>query len=241
MAKVRLFVADDHAMVVEALKKLLEPRFEVVGTASDGRQVLELAVKADPDVVLLDLAMPSLDGFQAGQQLKRLLPATKIIVVTTSVDFDIANHALHEWASGYVIKTCSGAELANAIISVMAGHRYVTRSIANAPLDQFISDTNKAQSMALTFRQREVLHLLVEGGTMQEVANELQLTARTVAFHKYKIMREHGLRSNADLTRFAIKQRVASAAFTEKDKIPEIVTGAAAHESHTTRSQMSRR
>lgn len=211
MARVRVLLADDHTMVVEALKKLLEPEFEIVGVASDGRELLQLALQTKPDVVLLDLGMPSLNGFAAGQQLKKLLPATKIMVVTMNEDVDTADGALSEWASGYLMKSsASGAELSRAIVTVMSGKQHVCRQIAERHFQRFIRDPQlKAQT--LSYRQREVLQLLAEGRTMKEAAAELQITSRTIAFHKYRIMKEYGLRTNVDLVRFAMKQQVVAA------------------------------
>src|SRR5215510_3960283 len=127
MGKVRVLIADDHTMIVEAFRRLLEPEFEVVGVALDGRELLQLAQETKPDVVLLDLGMPNLNGFDAGQQLKKLLPATKIVVVTMSEDSYTANAALREWASGYLTKTSAGSELLKAIAEAMNGKRYLSR------------------------------------------------------------------------------------------------------------------
>lgn len=206
MAKARVLLADGHTMVVEGLKKLLEPEFEIVGVTSDGRELLQLALQTKADVVLLALGMPSLNGFAAGQQLKKLLPATKIMVVTMNEDVDTADAALSEWASGYLMKSsASGAELSRAIVTVMSGKQYVSRQ-------RFIRHPRGLQAQTLTCRQREVLQLLAEGRTMKEAAAELQVTSRTIAFHKYRIMEEHGLRSNSDLLRFAFKQQVVAVA-----------------------------
>jgi DNA-binding NarL/FixJ family response regulator len=214
MAKVRLLLADDHTLVVEGFKKLLEPEFEIVAVASDGRELLQLAPVTRPDVVLLDLAMPLLNGFVAGQQLKKLLPAAKIMVLTMNEDVDVATAALREWASGYVLKSSDGTELRKAIIDVMNGKKYVSQRIAERQSQQFIWDPRKVASLdgahrtqtrLLTTRQREVLQLLVEGRSMKEAATELHLSMRTIAFHKSNIKREHGLRNNYEFLRFAIK------------------------------------
>jgi DNA-binding NarL/FixJ family response regulator len=211
VAKARVLLADGHMMVVEGLKKLLEPEFEIVGVASDGLELLQLALQTKPDVVLLDLGMPSLNGFAAGQQLKKLLPATKMMIVTMNEDVDTADAALTEWASGYLMKSsASGAELSRAIVTVMSGKQYVCRQIADRHFQRFIRHPRGLQAQTLTCRQREVLQLLAEGRTMKEAAAELQVTSRTVAFHKYRIMEKHGLRSNSDLLRFAFKQQVVA-------------------------------
>jgi DNA-binding NarL/FixJ family response regulator len=204
-------LADDHTMVVEAFRKMLEPEFEVVGIALDGRKLLELAQKLKPDVVLLDLGMPLLDGFDAGRQLKGLMPGTNIIVVTMNDDTDIATTALHEWASGYLLKSSTRQELIKAITTVSSGRQYVTARIADRQFERFVRDPQALQVKMLTFRQRQVLQLLAEGRSMKEAAAELEITARTIAFHKYRIMEEYDLRTNIDLLRFAIKQRAAAA------------------------------
>jgi DNA-binding NarL/FixJ family response regulator len=208
MAKVRVLLADDHTMFVEALKNLLEPEFEIVGTASDGRKLLELAPKTKPDVILLDLAMPFLNGFDAGRQLKKLLPASKIVVVTMNDDGETAHATLCEWASGYVIKSSGVAELRRAITAAVVGKRYASPLIASWLAEKFAWDARMPLARPLTPRQREVLQLLAEGRSMKEAAAELELTERTISFHKYRIMDEYGIRTNADLFRFAMKQQV---------------------------------
>jgi len=211
MAKVRVLLADDHTMVVEALKNMLEAEFEIVATASDGRELVQLAQQTNPDVILLDLGMPRLNGFEAGRQLKTLLPTTKIVVVTMNDDGEMAHAALCEWASGYVIKSSGGAELRRAIAAAVGRKQYVSPAIADRQAERFAYDPRMPQARALTYRQREVLQLLAEGRSMQEAAAELQLTRRTIAFHKYRIMQEYGLRTNVDFLRFAMKQHVVPA------------------------------
>ena len=210
MPNARVLVADDHALVMEAFRKLLEPEFEVVGVASDGRKLLQLALQTRPDVVLLDLGMPLLNGFDAGRQLKKLLPATKIIVVTMNEDVDTADAALYEWASGYVLKSSGGTDLRKAIIAAISGRKYISQRIADRQSERFIRDPRRLQARPLTCRQREVLQLLAEGQSMKQAAAELKITIRTIAFHKYRIMEEYGLRNNSDLVRFAIKQQLVA-------------------------------
>jgi len=208
MAKARVLLADDHTLVMEALKKLLEPEFEIVGAVSDGRQLVEQAQLTKPDVILLDLGMPLLNGFDAGRQLKRRFPATKIVVVTMNDDGETAHAALCAWASGYVIKSSAGAELRRAIADAIGGRKYVSPQIANLQAKRFVYDPRMPQARPLTPRKREVLQLLAEGRSMKETAAVLQLTARTVAFHKYGIMQQYGLKTYVDLVRFAMKQHV---------------------------------
>jgi len=219
MAKARLLIADDHALVVEALTQLMQPEFDVVGVASDGRQLLELAPVTRPDVVLLDLGMPVLNGFDAGQKLKRLLPAAKILVLTMNEDVETAAAALREWASGYVLKNSDAGELRKAIIAVMNGKKHVSQRIAERQTQQFILDPCRTQTRTLTARQREVLQVLAEGHSMKEAAAELHVSTRTIAFHKYNIMEEYGLKNNSEFIRFAIKQQVVPRPETEQTTI----------------------
>ncbi len=211
MGKPRILLADDHTLIVEAFKKLLESEFEIVGTVPDGRKLLQVAPALRPDVVLLDLGMPMLNGFDAGRQLKKLLPNVKLIVLTVNEDYDLAVEALGEWASGYLLKNSASSELVKAIWEVLRGKQYVTPQIAKRRLEEFVRDPRPNRTKHLTARQREVLQLLGEGRSMKEAAFELQVATRTIAFHKYRIMEEHGLKTNSDLVIFAIKQNVLSA------------------------------
>ena len=181
MGKPRVLIADDHILVSEAFKRLLEPEFEVA-TVADGRALLHKAPELRPDVVVLDLGLPLLNGMDAGRQLKRMLPKTKIIVLTMSEDSDLASVALRDWASGYLLKTSAGGELVQAVREVLKGKSYVTPYIAQRLLDQFVRDPRTDRMKHLTPRQREVLQLLAEGRPMKEVAAVLHITTRTVAF-----------------------------------------------------------
>lgn len=208
MGRPSVLLADDHTLVLEAFKKLLESDFEVVGTVSDGQSLLSIAPRLKPDVVVVDLSMPGLGGMEAGIQLKKLLPRSKLIVLTMSEDPDVASEALHHWASGYLLKKSAGAELIKAIRDVLHGRSYVTQKIAQGLEEQFVRDPRPEHKRALTSRQRQVLKLLAEGRTMKEAADALHVTARTVAFHKYKIMDDFGLKTTSDLVRFAIREKV---------------------------------
>jgi len=210
MGKPRILLADDHVMVVEAFKKLLEPEFEIVGTVSDGRALLSMAPKLKPDIVIIDLGMPLLNGMDAGEQVKKVLPKTKLIVLTMSEDFDLAAHALRNWASAYLLKKSVGSELVKAIREVLKGGSYVTPKVAQRLLEEFVRDPRPDRTKNLTARQREVLQLLAEGRTMKEVAAVLNVATRTIAFHKYRIMEEFGLKTNSDLVRFAIKEHIVT-------------------------------
>lgn len=177
---------------------------------SDGQTLLTSAMQTKPDVVVLDLGLPLMNGMDAGRELKRLLPLLKIVVVTMNEDPDIARLALRHWASAYLVKKSAGSELIKAVREVLKGRSYVTPRFAQRLMEGFIRDPLPHGTKELTPRQREVLHLLAEGRTMKETADVLHLTPRTIAFHKYRIMEEFGLKSNSDLVRFAIRERVIS-------------------------------
>jgi len=199
-------LADDHTLIVDAFRRLLEPEFEIVATVADGRALLERAPELKPDVIVLDLRMPLLGGMDAGLELKAALPNTKIVVLTIADDSDIAALALRQWASGYVLKKSAAWELAKAIREVIKGNSYVTPYIAQKLADEFVRDPRVDRRKYLTSRQREILQLLGEGRSMHETGAILNIRTRTVAFHKYRIMKEFGLKTNADLVTFAIRE-----------------------------------
>ncbi len=208
MARARILIADDHTLVAEAIQKLLEPAFKVIQTVSDGRALLSAASAARPDLILIDLNMPLLNGLDAGTQLKQSMPEVKLIVLTMNEDPEIACEALRSWASGYVLKKSAGAELLEAVRTVLNGGKYVAPSLRDAVQEAMIRTQKTAELRTLTPRQREVLQLLAEGHTMKEVASILNVAARTVAFHKYRIMQEFQLNNNSELLHFAIKLRL---------------------------------
>lgn len=208
MRRPRVMLADDHTLLLDAFRRLLEPEFEIVGTASDGHATLERAPRLKPDVVVLDLGMPLLNGMDTGVELKRLLPNTKIVVLTITDDFDVAASALRQWASGYLLKKSASWELAQAIREVLKGNSYVTPSIAKKLDEEFVRDPRLDRRKHLTARQREILQLLAEGCSMNRAGAILNISTRTVAFHKYRIMEEFGLKTNADLVTFAIREGV---------------------------------
>jgi len=210
MAKARILVADDHTLIADAFKKLLEPEFEIVATVSDGRALLRTAYESKPDVAIIDLGMPVLNGADAGQELKKLLPQIRLLVVTMNEDYELAAHALKHWASGFLLKKSAGTELIKAIREVLKGNSYVTPKVAQRLLEEFVRDPRQERTRHLTPRQREILQLLAEGRTMKEVAAILNVAARTVAFHKYRIMEEYNLKTNSDLVKLAIKEHIIS-------------------------------
>jgi DNA-binding NarL/FixJ family response regulator len=208
MRQTRVLLADDHVLLMDAFRKLLEPEFEIVGTVSDGKTLIALATHLRPDLIVLDLGLPLLNGMDAGRKLKTLLPKTRLLVVTMNEDVGVAVKALREWASGFLLKKCAGTELVFAIRELMAGNSYVTPRVTQQLQREFIRDPEAPSDRVLTRRQREVLQLLAEGLTMKEAADTLSLTARTVAFHKYSIMQDFNLRSNLDLLKLAIREQL---------------------------------
>jgi DNA-binding NarL/FixJ family response regulator len=212
MVRPRVLLADDHTLVAEGFRRLLDTEFEVVGVVSDGRALLTVAAQTKPDVIVVDLGLPLMSGMDAGPELKRLMPLTKLVVVTMNEDADVARVALRHWASAYLVKKSAGSELIKAVREVLKGRSYVTPKFAQRLMEGFIRDPQPRSTKELTPRQREVLHLLAEGRTMRQTADLLHLTPRTIAFHKYRIMEEFGLKSNSDLVRFAIREHVISPA-----------------------------
>ncbi len=211
MRPARILLADDHRLLLEAFTKLLEPEFEVVGTAKDGRVLLSAAEELKPDVIVLDIAMPQLSGLTAARRLKRMMPEVKLIFLTVNEDPDLASEAIRAGASGYVLKNSAASELFQAIEAALEGKMYVTPLIAQGMIESFQSGRNESETAGkLSLRQREVLQLLAEGRTMKEVANVLSVTPRTVAFHKYRIMEENKLKTNAELIHFAIKKGIVT-------------------------------
>jgi DNA-binding NarL/FixJ family response regulator len=209
MALPRVMLADDHTLLVEAFRKLLEPHFEIVGTVADGRALVEAAPKLKPDAIVVDIGMPLMNGLEAGLRVKELMPRVKLIFLTMSNDPDLAVEAMHSGASGYLLKTSAGTELITAIHMALKGKSHVTSQIARGMEKAFINNPrDNGHKKKLTPRQREVVQLLAEGKAMKEVASVLGLTPRTVAFHKYRVMRELNIETTAELIQYAIKTRI---------------------------------
>lgn len=205
----RVLLADDHAMLLDAFRRLLEPECEVVGTASDGRALLRLAAETEPDVIVLDISMPRLNGMDACRQLRGKFPAVKLIFLTVHEDPDLAAEALRLGASAYLLKSCASSELFTAIRMALAAQPYVTPMLTRGrPLGVFLRQASRTAADKLTTRQREVLQLLAEGRSMKEAAGVLNLTPRTVAFHKYAIMEVLGLKTSAELVQYAVEHRL---------------------------------
>ncbi len=209
----RIVIADDHTLIAEACKKVLEPEYEVVATVGDGRALVRAAAELTPNLVIVDVAMPVLNGLDAGQQIKALLPSIKIVFLTVNHDPDLAAEAFRRGASGYLLKSCAASELIVAVREVLRGRSYLSPMIARDTV-HFLLCQNKAfidEGNKLTERQREVLQLLAEGKCMKEVASVLSVTTRTVAFHKYRIMEVLNVKSNAELVQYAIRNHLIAA------------------------------
>ena len=206
MTRIRILLADDHTMICAGFRKLLEPEYEVVGAVGDGRALLKAAEELKPDVVLVDVGMPLLNGLDAARRLKQLMPKVKLIFLTMNPDSDIASEALQIGASGYLLKNSHGDELLKAVRDVVRGLSYVTPQIRQAMEERFIRDPKTAsRKKHLTPRHREIVQMLAEGRSAKEIASILDISIRTVRFHKYEIMKELELGSNAELVQYAIK------------------------------------
>lgn len=210
MKRARLLLADDHVLLLDAFTALLEPRFEVVGTVTNGRALVAAAEKLVPDVVLLDISMPLLNGMEAGRKLKRLLPEVALIFLTVNEDPNIAADAFRMGASAFLLKKSAASEMCAAIEHAMAGEPYVT-GFAEEGMARFLREPNPSkEAECLTSRQLEVLNLLAEGHTMREVGVALRVATRTVAFHKYRMMKNLGIKNSAGLIHYAVKRGIVS-------------------------------
>lgn len=200
----RILIADDHRLVAEAVKNLLVLEFNVLGVVGDGRTLVQATLEMKPDVVLADIAMPQLNGLDAGRRIKEALPDTKIIYLTAHNDPDVMAEAFAIGASGFVLKTCAFSALIQTIRDALSD-RGLSSSQARA---QLMDVKLGLATTTLTPRQRDVLQLLAEGLSMKEIADALNLATRTVAFHKYRIMETLDLHSNAELVQFAIRKHL---------------------------------
>lgn len=212
-SRARILIADDHTLVADLCKKLLETEFEVVGTVSNGRAVVRTAGELRPDVIVLDIGMPTLNGLDAATQVKEILPAVKLIFLTMNSDIKLAAEAFRCGASAYLLKTCAATELVTAVRETLRGMSYMTRAFRKDEVNYLRNHEKKRpeEGEQLTERQREVLQLLAEGKVMKEIASTLNMSTRTVAFHKYRIMEALGATTNADLVRHAIRNHLVPA------------------------------
>ena len=210
MKRAKILLADDHRIVAEGLRGLLEPEFELVGIVEDGRAMLEAVDKLKPDVVVADVSMPLLNGIDAVRLLKKKNKNIAVVFLTMHLDVAYAASALEVGASGYVLKHSAPSELVTAIKSALKGRTYITPLLAGELIQYHKKkpQSEEGEIARLTSRQREVLQLLAEGHSVKEIAAILQISTRTVEFHKYSMMEALGLKSSAELVRFAVKHGI---------------------------------
>ncbi len=209
----RILIADDHTLVAELCKKLLETEFDVVGIVSDGRALVRAAGDLKPDVIVVDVAMPVLNGLDAGRQAKEMLPAVKLVYLTMNADVEVAAEAFRRGAHGFLLKTCAASELVLAVRDVLRGKSFMSPAVSRDTVN-FLRKQHKtmvSEDERLTQRQREVLQLLAEGKVMKEVSSILHMSTRTVAYHKYRMMEVLGAKSTAELVKYAIKNHIVAA------------------------------
>jgi DNA-binding NarL/FixJ family response regulator len=205
----RILIADDHAIIADALTKLLATDFDVVAIVHDGRRLVQAAQEFRPDVIMVDIGMPLLNGLQAAQRIKRVLPQVKLIYVTINRDEDLIQEAFRNGASAYLPKTAAGSELVLAIRKVLNGEMYLSPLLASKTLVPDVGhETTEPHKPELTERQVEVLQLLAEGKSMKEVGAVLNLATRTVAFHKYRLMQSLNLKNDAEVVQYAVRKRI---------------------------------
>ena len=206
MKRARILLADDHSLTLEGIRTVLEPHHEIVGTATDGRALLEAALRLKPDLIVLDITMPLLNGVDAAVQIKKSLPEIKLLFVTMHVNPAYLEAALDAGGTGYVLKSAARRELLEAVDSVLKGRIYITPSLSGEDLERFRDPTQAAAALRLSTREREILQLIAEGRAAKEIAHVLNISIKTVAFHRENIKRKLGLRTTAELTKHAIEQ-----------------------------------
>ena len=203
-----VLLADDHTLLLGALEKLLSEECDVIGKVSDGRALVAAAEELKPDVIVLDISMPLLNGVEAARQIKQKLKNVKLVFLTMNEDADLAAEAFRAGASAYLLKRSATSELPLALREVMQGRSYVTPLVTEGLVESLLQPEPRKPAHELTPRQREVLQLLAEGRSMKEVASVLNLTPRTVAFHKYRMMDELKVKSTAELVQYAVKHHI---------------------------------
>lgn len=208
--KARLVIADGHMLFAEACEHLLSPEFDVVGIVTDGRSLLTAALKLTPAVIVLDISLPRLNGLDAADQIKRKLPAIKLLFLAATFDADAAAEAFRRGASGYVLKQSGSEEFLSAVRTVMRGQSYLSSLIARETISYLLRQPNQdSLKKRITPRQTEILQLLIEGRSMKEVAGILDLSPGTIAFHKYTMMEKLGIATNAELLQYGMRNHMA--------------------------------
>jgi len=209
LSRPRVLLADDHLMLVDALKKILEPDCEIVGSVGDGLALLKAADELRPNVIVLDIAMPLLNGLDACRQLKGNIGRAKLIILTMNEDPYLVGEAFRAGASAYLLKRDAALELKKAITEVLKGRTYVTPRVSGGLADISLQEPEaRERAPEPTARQRQVIQLLAEGRSMKEIAGLLNITMRTVASHKYRVMELLQIKTSAELVRYAVKQRI---------------------------------
>jgi DNA-binding NarL/FixJ family response regulator len=210
MKRIRILLADDHKIFLNGLRSLLEPGFEIVGMVEDGRALVSFVQKLRPDVIVVDISMPLLNGIEAVRQIKKLNPQVKVVFLTMHADVTYAIRAFEGGASGFVLKHSASSELLTAISEAIKGRTYVTPMIAGELMQSYMEGARRQPNatLQLTSRQREILQLLAEGCSVKEIAEVLNISDRTIEFHKYRLMSKLNLKTNSDLVQFAIKHGI---------------------------------
>ena len=209
MPRSRIILADDHNLLLDAFRLILEPHFEVVATFADGKALLEGAPALNPDVIVTDIGMPVMNGLNACQRIKQILPKVKLIFLTVNDDPALVAEAFRSGASGYLVKNVAASELVQAIREVLLGRSYLTPLITKDMIGSLVGNSTRRKTLdELSLRQKEVLQLLAEGRSMKEAAHLLHLAPRTVAFHKYTMMNQLQLKNNAELVQFAMRSAI---------------------------------
>jgi DNA-binding NarL/FixJ family response regulator len=213
MKRARLLLADDHTMFLEAIQKVLEPEFDLVGQVADGRALLDAAVRLRPDVILMNLSMPLLNGIDVARELSRIIPHSRLVFLSMHADPTYVTEAFCAGASAYVLKRSASAELIQAVRTVLRYQYYVSPLLAKDFLDPLLQQPGQAPvpRSDLTVRQREVLQLVAEGRSLKEIAGILNVSVKTVEFHKSRIMKDLGMHTTAELTKYAITHGLISA------------------------------
>lgn len=211
MKQARLLLADDHRMFLEGLRRLLEPDFQVIGALHTSRELISDSEMLKPDVVIVDISMPGLNGIEAARRLRRITPAPKIIILSMHSDASFVKESFRAGASGYVVKKCTASELVKAIRTVLRGQTYLCAAAAKGSAvgkREPLSPPSEAYRDLLTPREREVLQLVAEGHTFKEIASVLNFSTKTAEFHKYNMMRKLGFRKTSELMKYALKHGI---------------------------------
>ena len=214
---IRVLIADDHKIMLAGLRSLLEKQtdFEVVGEADNGRKAVQMAQEKKPDVVVMDVSMPDLNGIEATKQIIESLPETRVIALSMHSDKRFVMGMLRAGASGYLLKDCASQELANAIVQVAGGKKYLSPEITGVVIDDFLLGGGSSEEVAtaasqLSPREREVLQLIAEGWSTKQIASHLYVSIKTIETHRRQIMKKLDLHSIADLTKYAIREGLTS-------------------------------